>query len=47
MACPVHNPHAPATNKCLDDDGWSTTPGTQVIIWDCTGGANQQWSLPT
>ena len=35
-----------ADGKCLDDTGWSTTPGTQVQIWDCTGGANQSWSQP-
>jgi hypothetical protein len=34
------------SGKCLDDTGWSTTPGTQVQIWDCTGGANQSWSQP-
>ena len=37
----------PQSNKCLDDTGWSLTPGTQVEIWDCTGGANQQWHLPS
>ena len=26
--------------------GWSTTPGTQLQIWDCTGNANQKWNLP-
>ena len=36
----------PQSGKCLDDTGWSTTPGTQLQIWDCTGNANQQWSLP-
>jgi beta-glucosidase len=24
----------------------STTPGTQVQIWSCTGAANQSWTLP-
>jgi hypothetical protein len=24
--------------------GWSTTNGTVLNLWDCTGGANQQWS---
>jgi hypothetical protein len=28
----------------LDADGWGTTNGTQTVIWDCTGGANQQWN---
>ena len=36
----------PQSGKCLDDTNWSTTPGTQLQIWDCTGNANQQWSLP-
>jgi len=36
----------PQSNKCLDDTNWSTTPGTQLQIWDCTGNANQHWSLP-
>ncbi|GAB3860738.1 RICIN domain-containing protein [Dactylosporangium cerinum] len=36
----------PNSGRCLDLPGWSTTWGTQVTIWDCTGGANQQWFLP-
>jgi hypothetical protein len=36
----------PQANKCLDDPASSTTPGTQVQIWDCNGGANQKWTLP-
>jgi hypothetical protein len=36
----------PESGKCLDDTGWSTTPGTQVQILSCTGGANQKWTLP-
>jgi len=36
----------PQSNKCLDDTNWSTTPGTQLQIWDCSGNANQHWSLP-
>jgi hypothetical protein len=36
----------PQSGKCLDDTNWSTTPGTQLQIWDCTGNANQKWSLP-
>jgi hypothetical protein len=35
----------PQSNKCLDDTGWGGS-GTQLQIWDCTGNANQQWSLP-
>jgi hypothetical protein len=33
--------HALAANRCLDVPGSSTTPGVQVEIWDCAGGANQ------
>ena len=36
----------PQSGKCLDDTGWSTTPGTQVQIWSCTGNANQSWVQP-
>ena len=42
----VNSLYNPQSGKCLDDTGWSTTWGTQVEIWDCTGGANQQWNLP-
>jgi glucosylceramidase len=35
----------PNSGKCLDDTGWGGS-GTQVQIWSCTDGANQQWSLP-
>jgi chitinase len=36
----------PESGKCLDDTGWSTTPGAQLQIWSCTGSANQSWTLP-
>jgi hypothetical protein len=26
--------------------GFSTTEGTQLDLWTCNGGANQQWSVP-
>jgi alpha-galactosidase len=32
------------SNRCLDDPASNTTNGTQVIIWDCNGGTNQQWT---
>ena len=32
-------------NKCLDANGAGTANGTAVIIWDCNGQTNQQWSL--
>jgi lysophospholipase L1-like esterase len=33
-----------ASGRCLDVPGSSTTNGTQPIIWDCSGGANQRWT---
>ncbi len=36
----------PATGKCLDDPGSSTTLQTQVDIATCSGGANQVWASP-
>jgi len=32
------------SGRCLDVPGQSTANGTQVEIWDCNGGANQQWA---
>jgi hypothetical protein len=34
-----------ASNRCLDVPGRSTANGTLLQIWDCNGGANQQWTL--
>ncbi|MEX0171214.1 RICIN domain-containing protein [Streptomyces sp. LMG1-1-1.1] len=31
--------------RALDDPDHSTTPGTQLITWSPTGGANQNWNL--
>ena len=31
---------------CLDDPGYSTKNGTQLIVYTCNSGANQRWSLP-
>ncbi|MEU8819679.1 ricin-type beta-trefoil lectin domain protein [Actinoplanes sp. NPDC048796] len=33
-----------ASGRCLDVPNGSTTNGTQPIIWDCSGAANQQWT---
>jgi len=33
-----------AAGKCLDVPGNTTTPGTQVQIWSCDGGANKVWT---
>jgi beta-glucosidase len=35
----------PESGKCLDDTGWGGS-GTQVQIWACGDGTNQQWKLP-
>jgi hypothetical protein len=32
------------SGRCLDVPNLSQTNGTQVVIWDCNGGANQQWA---
>ncbi|WP_371664399.1 hypothetical protein [Streptomyces sp. NBC_00280] len=29
----------------LDATGSATTVGTEVELWNCNGGANQQWCL--
>ncbi|MDH6222549.1 arabinofuranosidase catalytic domain-containing protein [Streptomyces pseudovenezuelae] len=36
--------HAVGAGKCLDVPNSSTTSGTQLQIWDCSGGANQTWT---
>ncbi|MDQ1307265.1 MAG: hypothetical protein QG671_3097 [Actinomycetota bacterium] len=33
------------SNRCLDVDGASQADGAVVNIWDCSGAANQQWTL--
>ncbi len=35
---------AGASNKCLDVNASTTSPGTQLQIWDCNGGSNQRWT---
>ncbi|MDG5805241.1 endo-1,4-beta-xylanase [Streptomyces ossamyceticus] len=32
------------SGRCLDVPGASTTDGTQVHLWDCHSGTNQQWT---
>ncbi|NUS17057.1 MAG: galactosylceramidase [Streptomyces sp.] len=32
------------SGRCLDVPNQSQTNGTQVELWDCNGGSNQQWS---
>ncbi|PWI13154.1 1,4-beta-xylanase [Streptomyces sp. Act143] len=33
-----------ASGRCLDVPNASTTDGTQLQLWDCHGGTNQQWT---
>ncbi|OUD04271.1 non-reducing end alpha-L-arabinofuranosidase family hydrolase [Streptomyces swartbergensis] len=33
------------SGRCLDVPNASQTDGTNLQIWDCTGGTNQQWTL--
>ena len=35
-----------ASGRCLDDPGFSTAIDTALIIFDCNGGANQNWTWP-
>jgi endo-1,4-beta-xylanase len=31
--------------KCVDDSASSTANGNKIQLWDCSGGANQQWTV--
>ncbi|MBO3751257.1 endo-1,4-beta-xylanase [Streptosporangiaceae bacterium NEAU-GS5] len=33
-----------ASGRCIDVPNASTTDGTQLQLWDCHGGTNQQWT---
>ncbi|WP_035849014.1 RICIN domain-containing protein [Kitasatospora azatica] len=35
----------PASRRCLDDPHSSTVNGTQLELWDCNAGPNQEWSF--
>lgn len=35
-----------ASGRCVDIPGGNTSDGTQLILWDCHGGANQTWTMP-
>ncbi|WP_326626556.1 ricin-type beta-trefoil lectin domain protein [Streptomyces sp. NBC_01761] len=35
-----------ASGRCLDVPGSDSTSGTALDLWDCHGGANQQWTVP-
>ncbi|MHA6763924.1 LamG-like jellyroll fold domain-containing protein [Streptacidiphilus sp. PAMC 29251] len=32
------------SGRCLADHGSVTTPGTQVVLWDCTNGLDENWN---
>jgi hypothetical protein len=34
-----------ASGRCLDVPQSNTANGTQPVIWDCSGGANQRWTI--
>jgi alpha-galactosidase len=34
-----------ASGRCLDVPNSSTANGTQPVIWDCSGAANQSWTV--
>jgi beta-glucanase (GH16 family) len=34
----------PSSGRCVDIDAWNANNGAQLILWDCTGGANQKWT---
>jgi hypothetical protein len=34
-------------SSCLDDTGGSSTNGTKIEMWTCTGGTPQQWTFAT
>jgi alpha-galactosidase len=40
----THAMVTPAGKRCLDVYDNQTAPGTKIEIWDCNGGANQQWT---
>ncbi|MFE6870739.1 ricin-type beta-trefoil lectin domain protein [Kitasatospora sp. NPDC057692] len=35
----------PAAGACLDLPGWNDANGTALVIWGCSGNANQRWTL--
>ncbi|WP_030397463.1 MULTISPECIES: RICIN domain-containing protein [Kitasatospora] len=37
----------PQSNLCLSVPGSDPTNGNQLVLLDCTGGANQRWSQPS
>ena len=37
---------AGTTGKCVDDSGSGTSDGNPIILYPCTGNANQRWQVP-
>jgi alpha-galactosidase len=37
---------AGTSGKCVDDSGSGTSDGNPIILWPCSGNANQRWQLP-
>jgi hypothetical protein len=33
------------SGRCVDVSGATQTNSTRVALWDCNGGANQQWTV--
>ncbi|SCF05197.1 Ricin-type beta-trefoil lectin domain-containing protein [Micromonospora matsumotoense] len=42
-AAPVTHP----AGRCLDVPSQSQSNGTQLALWDCNSGTNQQWNVNT
>jgi hypothetical protein len=32
------------SGRCMEAPGFATADGTQIALWDCSGGANQTWT---
>ena len=45
-AASVTGPIAGLAGKCVDDSGSGTSNGNPVILYHCTGAANQSWTIP-
>ncbi|MFI2261751.1 RICIN domain-containing protein [Streptomyces tubercidicus] len=36
-----------SNNKCMDLDHGNTADGTSIMLWDCNGADNQEWTVST
>ena len=41
---PTGGPIVGASGKCVDVSGAGSADGTNVVLWTCNGGTNQQWA---